>query len=98
MNHHHLIIKHFCDSLSELLDFYSRIYGNKVVFDDLIVEISYPVMLSLINNENFINPVKLNTCFKGKGSCIDLILTNRRYSFKHTSSTETGLSDQVLKF
>ena len=46
-----------------------------------------------MNNENFINLVKGNTCFKGKGSCIDLILTNRRYSFKHTSSTETGLSD-----
>ena len=46
-----------------------------------------------MNNENFINLVKGNTCFKGKGSCIDLILTNRRYSFKHTSSNETGLSD-----
>ena len=50
-------------------------------------------MLSLMNNENFINPVKGNTCFKGKGSCADLILTNRRYYFKHTSSTKTGLSD-----
>ena len=50
-------------------------------------------MLSFMNNENFINLVKGNTCFKGKGSCIDLILTNRRYSFKHTSSTETDLSD-----
>ena len=44
-------------------------------------------------NENFINLVKGNTCFKGKGSCIDLLLTNRRYSFKHTFSTETSLSD-----
>ena len=46
-----------------------------------------------MNNENFINLVKGNTCFKGKGSCIEQILTNRRYSFKHTSSTEIGLSD-----
>ena len=50
-------------------------------------------MLSFMNNESFISLVKRNTCFKGKGSCIDLILANRRYSFKHTSSTETGLSD-----
>ena len=50
-------------------------------------------MLSFMNNKNFINLVKGNTCSKNKGSCIDLILTNRRYSFKHTSSTETGLSD-----
>ena len=84
--------QYFCDSLSELLDFYSSIYYNKVVFGDFNLEISHPVMLSFMNNENFINLVKGNTCCKGKGSCIDLILTNRRYSFKHTSSTETGLS------
>ena len=41
-----------------------------------------------MKNENFINLVKGNTCFKGKGSFIDLILTNRRYFFNHTSSTE----------
>ena len=46
-----------------------------------------------MNNKNFINLVKGNTCFKGKGSCIDMILTNRGYSFKHNSSNETGLSD-----
>ena len=85
--------QYFCDSLSELLDFYSSIYDNKVVFGDFNLEISHPVMLSFMNNENFINLVKGNTCFKGKGSCIDLILTNRRYSFKHTSFIETGLSD-----
>ena len=38
-----------------------------------------------MNNENFINLVEANTCFEGIGSCIDLILTNRKYSFKHTS-------------
>ena len=36
--------------------------------------------------------MKKKTCFKGRGSCIDKILRNR-YSFKHTSSIETGLSD-----
>ena len=46
-----------------------------------------------MNNENFINLVTGNTCFKGKGSCIDLTLENRRHSFKQTSSIETGLSD-----
>ena len=51
-------------------------------------------MLSFMNNEKLHYLLKGNTCFKGMGSCIDLILTNRRYSFKHTSSTETGLSDR----
>ena len=39
-------------------------------------------MLTFMNNENFISLVKGNACFKGKVSCIDLIFTNRRYSFK----------------
>ena len=50
-------------------------------------------MLSFMNNENFINIVKGNTCFNCKGSWINLVLTNRRCFFKHTSSTETDLSD-----
>ena len=41
-----------------------------------------------MKNKNFINLVKGNTCFKGKGLCIDLVLTNGRYFFNHTSSTE----------
>ena len=64
-----------------------------IVFGDFNLKISHPAMLSFMNNENVINLVKENTCFKGKGSCIDLMLTNRRYSFKHTSSTERDLSD-----
>ena len=39
------------------------------------------------------NLVKGNTCLKDKGSFIDLILTNRRHSFKHNFSTEKCLSD-----
>ena len=81
------------DSLSELLEFHSSIYDNKVVFGDFNLEISHPVMISFMNDENFINLVKDNTCFRSKGSYIDLILTNRRYSFKHISSTETGRID-----
>ena len=46
-----------------------------------------------MNNQNLFNLVKSNTCFKGEGSCIDFILTNRKYSFKNTCSFETGLSD-----
>ena len=34
-----------------------------------------------------------NTCFKGEGSCMDLILTNRKYSFKSSTSFETSLSN-----
>ena len=37
--------------------------------------------------------MKKSTCFKGTAFCIDLILTNRKYSFKHTESYETGIGD-----
>ena len=40
--------------------------------------------------------MKVFTCFKGEGSCIDLILTNTNYSFKNTCSFETGLSNHLI--
>ena len=45
---------------------------------------------------NLINLIKTITCFKGKGSCIDLLLTNQKCSFKNTTVFETGLSDHHL--
>ena len=42
----------------------------------------------------FYNLMKQNICFKGdRGSCIDLLIINSRFSFMKTSSFETGLSD-----
>ena len=46
-----------------------------------------------MDSQNFTNRIKNNTCFEAVGSCIDLILTNRKYCFKNTSSYETGISD-----
>ena len=51
------------------------------------------IMKDFMDANGVINLIKSNTCFKGKGSCIDLILTNRKYSFKHSNSVETGISD-----
>ena len=46
-----------------------------------------------MNSQNFINLIKNNTCFKRVASCIDLIVTNRKYCFKNISSYETGIGD-----
>ena len=59
---------------------------------DFNIERSNPPKLFL-NSNNLYNLIKSNTCFKGKGSCIDLFLTNRKYSFKFSGSFETGISD-----
>ena len=37
--------------------------------------------------------MKTYTCFKCSGTFIDLTLTNRKYSFKNTTSYETRLND-----
>ena len=55
-----------------------------------------PEMNTFLNTENLTNLIKENTGFKGAGSCIDLILTDSKYSFQYSSSKETGLSDHHL--
>ena len=69
---------YFLDTLNDLLDFYSGIYDNKVIFGDFNLELANPVMISFMDSQNFTNLFKSNACFKGVGSCIDLILTNRK--------------------
>ena len=39
-------------------------------------------MRELMDLYKLINLVKITTCFKGRRSCIDLLLTNQIYSFK----------------
>ena len=46
-----------------------------------------------MNIHDLINLIKNNTLLKGEDSYIDLILTNRKFLFKSSTSFETGLSD-----
>ena len=49
---------------------------------------------NLLNDYNLTNLIRNNTCFKSaRGTCIDLLLTNKKASFQHSNSFETGLSD-----
>ena len=84
---------YFLDTLNDLLNFYSGIYDIKVVFGNCNLEPTNLVMINFMDSQNFTNLIKNNTCFKGVGSCIDLILTNRKYCFKNILSYETGVSD-----
>ena len=74
--------QNFLDTLSDLLDFYSNHYDNKVILGDFNLKPTDPLMMTFSNEHNLINLIKSDTCFKGEGSCIDMILTNRKYSFK----------------
>ena len=85
--------QYFLDTLPELQDFYFNHYDNKVILGDFNLKPTDPLMMSFLNEHDLINLIKNNTCFKGEGSCIDLILTNRKFSFKTSTTFETGLSD-----
>ena len=85
--------QYFVSILSNLLDFYLNVCDNKVVLGDFNLEPWSPSMLSFMDSQNFVSLIKNKTCFKGAGSCIALILKNRKKSFKNSSSYETGLSD-----
>ena len=52
------------------------------------------VMTTFIADNDFINIIKSNTCFKtSTGTSIDLILTNKPNTFQNTGMTEAGVSD-----
>ena len=50
-------------------------------------------MMTFLNEHDLISLIQNNTCFKGEGSYTDLILTNRKSSFKNSNSFEISLSD-----
>ena len=68
-------------------------YDNKVVLEDFSLEPTNPIMLNFLSIQNFIDLIKSNTYFKGKGHCIDPILVNTKYPFQNTSFYETGPND-----
>ena len=51
-------------------------------------------MKPFFQENTFYNIMKQSTCFKGDGdSCIDLLITNSKFSFMTANSFENGLSD-----
>ena len=76
-----------------MIEYFPVSYGNHVVKGDFNLETSTRLLKHLMNSNALYNLIKVNTCFKGNRTCIDLILTNWKYSFKNTNTFETGLSD-----
>ena len=76
-----------------MIDLFADTYDNYLIIGDFNMKPSYPSLKAFLNSNNLYNLIKSNTCFKGKGSCIDLFLKNRKYSFKCSASYEAGISD-----
>ena len=53
----------------------------------------FALMGFLDSNSITTNLIKTNICFKVKGSCKDLILTNRKFPSKFTLTYKTGISN-----
>ena len=85
--------QYFLDKLSKIIDHYSSIYNNYIILGDFNMEPSDSLSNAFMQSHNLLDLIKSNTCFKGSGSYIDLILTNRKFCFKNSSTFETGLSD-----
>ena len=85
--------EYFLNSLTKIIDYFANSYDNHLILGDFNLEPTDSALMGFLDSNSLTNLIKTNTCFKGKGSCIDLILTNRKFSFKFTSTYETGISD-----
>ena len=86
-------IVYFLSNLSDIIDFYNN-YDRCVIIGDFNKEPDDMHLSKFIHNYMLYNHVKFKTCWKSKkGTCIDLILSNQKYSHIHTNTIDTGLSD-----
>ena len=85
--------EYFLNSLTKIIDYFANTYDNHLILGDFNLEPTDSALMEFLDSNSLTNLIKTNTCFKGKDSCIDLILTNRKSSCKFTSTYETGISD-----
>ena len=76
--------KYFLWYLKNLLKFYWTRYEKVIILCDFNVEAENKVMKDFL--------LEISSKVDG-GSCIDLLITNSKFSFMTTNSLETGLSD-----
>ena len=86
--------KYFLNSLTKTNDYFANTYDNDLILGDFNLETTDSALMGFLDSDGLKNLIKINTRFKGKGSCIDLILT--KFSFKFTSTYETRISDHHM--
>ena len=86
--------KYFLDNMETLIDFHSKSSGKLLILGDLNMEVHESSLKTFIEERELYSMIKTPTCFKSvRGRCIDLLLTNSKYSFQKSQSFETGFSD-----
>jgi len=90
-------VEFFIDNLNRIVDFYSSNYDNVLILGDFNMDTSNKLLIPFLESQQLYSLNKNPTCFKSvNGNCIDLLLTNKNRSFKHTNVFETGMSDHHL--
>ena len=89
-------LNYFLNYLAEVILFYSR-YDSILINGDFNVEPDNHELSRFLACNHLHNHVKEKTCWKSaNGTCIDLIVSNKKYSLMNTGTIETGLSDHHL--
>ena len=66
--------EYFVNSLTKIIDNFANTHDNHLILGDFNLEPTDSALMGFLDSNNLTNLIKTNTCFKGKGSCIDLIL------------------------
>ena len=90
-------LNYFLEHLSNVISYYMIDYENVVIMGDFNATSFDLENASFLSNYDLSSLIKSPTCYKSmKGSCIDLILTNKKNSFQKFNTFETGISDHHL--
>ena len=71
--------QYFLENLSSIPDHYSGVSDNQIFLGGSNMESNCHALTSFMQLLNFFNLIKTNTCFKGKGHYIELILAKGKY-------------------
>ena len=83
----------FLHCLSNVLDFYSQ-YDRVLIMGDFNSKPENTSLSNFLSDHKLFNHMHQKTCWKStEGTCIDLILSNQKFSLQKTGTLETGLSD-----
>ena len=70
--------EYFLNSLTKLIDLFCNKYDNYLRVGDFNMEPTESASSNFLSSNNLPNLMKKNTCFKVTGSCVDLVLTDRK--------------------
>ena len=73
--------EYFLNSLAKIIDYFANTYDNHFVLGDFNLEPTDSALMGFLDSNSLTNLIKTTICFKSKCSCIDLILTNMKFSF-----------------